>query len=398
MRTIRTVEQGMGRSVRGEKDYSVIVAIGSDLIRLIRDKGSRKFLSSQMAAQIELGLEIAEMARQDIESGTKPDDAFNGLIRQSLSRDADWKAFYVEQMVKVKPKGPNKQLLRLYAAELEAEKLHMQGDYSSASETLQKLLDGGSVNAEDKGWFLQEMARYHYRSNRSESQRLQVAAHHSNHLLLKPPTGVTVAKLTIQSQGRVERIAKWVGAFGDYANLDINVSEMLSRLVFGVKADSFEQALDELSRALGFAGERPDKEWKEGPDNLWALDVTQYLMWECKNEVDITRAEINKRETEQMNRSSAWFEKHYPGMNVKRLIVHPSNTVQSAASFTHDVAAVRESELKRLVKAAREFFKSFESLNFKDLSTAHIQKMVDLHKLSVENLITDYSKQMRNLK
>jgi replicative superfamily II helicase len=32
MRTIRTVEQGMGRSVRGEKDYCAIVAIGTDLI------------------------------------------------------------------------------------------------------------------------------------------------------------------------------------------------------------------------------------------------------------------------------------------------------------------------------------------------------------------------------
>lgn len=319
-------------------------------------------------------------------------------MRQALARDADWKAFYVEQMTKVKPKGPNKQVLRLYAAELEAEKLHMQGDYTSASEALQTLLDGGGVNTEDKGWYLQEMARYHYQSNRAESQRLQVAAHHSNHLLLKPPTGVTVAKLTIQSQGRIERIATWISTYGDYTSLDISVSEILSRLVFGVRADSFEQALDELSRALGFAGERPDKEWKEGPDNLWALDATQYLLWECKSEVDTNRAEINRREAEQMNRSSAWFEKHYPGMSVKRLIVHPTNTVQSAASFTHEVEAVRESELKRLVKAVREFFKSFEAQNFKDLSTAHIQKMVYLHKLAVPNLVADYSKKLRNLK
>jgi replicative superfamily II helicase len=54
MRTIRTVEQGMGRSVRGEKDYSVVLVVGTDLIRLIRDKKSRKYLSAQMAAQIEL--------------------------------------------------------------------------------------------------------------------------------------------------------------------------------------------------------------------------------------------------------------------------------------------------------------------------------------------------------
>jgi len=201
MRTIRTVEQGMGRSVRGEKDYCVVIVVGTDIIRLIRDKGSRKYLSSQMAAQIELGLEIADMARQEIEDGAKPVDAFNGLIRQCLGRDADWKAFYVEQMGKVKPSGANEQILRLYATELSAEKAYNSGDYSTACEELQRLLDSGSVNNDDRGWYLQEMARYHYRSNRTESQSLQVAAHKSNRMLLKPPTGITVAKLTILSQG-----------------------------------------------------------------------------------------------------------------------------------------------------------------------------------------------------
>lgn len=398
MRTVRTVEQGMGRSVRGEKDYCVIIAVGPDLVRLLRDKGSRTYLSSQMSAQIELGLEIADMARQEIEDGAKPTDAFNGLIRQCLARDADWKAFYVEHMKAVRPSGANEQVLRLYAAELQAEKFYVAGDYASAGETLQKLLDAGAVNAEDKGWYLQEIARYYYKSDRAESERLQIAAHKNNRLLLKPPTGVTVAKLTILSKGRVERIAKWVGAFGTYSALDVNISDILSGLVFGTKADRFEHALDELSRALGFAGERPDKEWKEGPDNLWALDATQYLFWECKSEVETTRAEINKREAEQMNRSSAWFEKHYPGMDVKRLIVHPSHAVQSAAHFTHEVEAVREAELRKFVKAVREFFKGFEALDFKDLSTMHIQKMLDLHMLAVPDLLADYSKKLRNLK
>lgn len=398
MRTIRTVEQGMGRSVRGEKDYCVVVVIGTDLIRLVRDKKSRKYLSSQMAAQIELGLEIADMARQEIEDGEKPVGAFNGLIRQCLSRDTDWKAFYVEQMGKVRPSGANEQVLRMYATELAAEMTNNAGDYAIASEKLQTLLDSGAVNNDDKGWYLQEMARYHYRSNRTKSQDLQVAAHRTNRLLLKPPSGVTVAKLTVLSQGRVERVVEWVRGFGCYSDLDISMSDILDRLVFGTKADKFEQALDELSWALGFAGERPDKEWKEGPDNLWALDNTQYLLWECKNEVDVTRAEINKREAEQMNRSSAWFDKHYQGMRVKRIIIHPSNIVQSAAALTHEVEAMREVELKKFVKSAREFFKSFESLNFKDLSIVNIQKMVDAHNLAVPDLLSRYSKKLRNLK
>ncbi len=398
MRTIRTVEQGMGRSVRGEKDYCVVVVVGADIIRLIRDKKSRKYLSSQMAAQIELGLEIADMARQEIENGENPVAAFNGLMLQCLNRNADWKAFYIEQMSKVRPGGANEQVLSLYATELSAEECYNAGDYVAASEKLQKLLDSGAVNKDDKAWYLQEMARYHYRLNRTESQRLQVAAHKSNRLLLKPASGVTVAKLNILSQGRIERIAKWIGGFESYSDLDVSVSDIVDRLVFGTKADKFEQALDELSRALGFAGERPDKEWKEGPDDLWALDTTQYLLWECKSEVEITRAEINKREAEQMNRSSAWFDKHYPGMNVKHIIVHPSNTVQSAAAFTHEVEAMREPELRKFVKSVRDFFKFFESLNFKDLSTAYIQKMVDAHHLAVPDLLTRYSKKLRDLK
>ena len=85
-------------------------------------------------------------------------------------------------------------------------------------------------------------------------------------------------------------------------------------------------------------------------------------------------------------------------MGTKRIIVHPSNTVQSAAAFTHGVEVMREAELKKLVKSTREFFKSFESLNFKDLSTTHIQKMIDAHNLGVPELLTHYSKKLRNLK
>ena len=397
MRTIRTVEQGMGRSVRGEKDYSVIIIIGADITRLVRDKTSRRFLSPQMQTQIEIGLQITEMSRQEIDGGEKPTAAFTGLIRQCLGRDDEWKAFYVEQMEKVKPAGANEHLLRTFAAELEAEQSYASGDYATASKKLQALLDSGKFDREDKAWYLQEMARYHYESNRPESQRLQIAAYKAYRLLLKPSSGVTVAQLTLISQGRMERIAKWVQKFEDYTQLHIALSEILGRLVFGTKADKFEQALDEISPALGFVGERPDKEWKEGPDNLWALDDRHYILWECKSEVDVKRTEINKREAEQMNRSSAWFEKHYASMDVKRVMIHPAYMVSSASAFTHVVEVMRENELRRFVKQVRDFFKSFEGLAFQDLSTAHIQQLVDAHGLSIPKLLSEYTKKVKNL-
>jgi hypothetical protein len=85
-------------------------------------------------------------------------------------------------------------------------------------------------------------------------------------------------------------------------------------------------------------------------------------------------------------------------MKVKRVIVHPANFVASAAAFTHEVEVMRVKDLKRFVKANREFFKSFEGLNFKDLSTSHIQKLVDAHNLSVEKPLAEYTKKPKNLK
>ncbi|WP_298254600.1 DEAD/DEAH box helicase [Bradyrhizobium sp.] len=398
MRTVRAVEQGMGRSVRGEKDYSVIVVIGSDLVRLIREKATRRFLSPQVNKQIQIGLDVTDMARQELAEGEEPSKAYVTLIKQCLWRDPEWKAYYAEQMDGIVPRGPNESVLKLYAAELAAEEAYTAGDYVGASERLQKLMDDGHVDKDDKAWYLQQRARYHYRSDRTESQALQVAAHKKNRMLLKPPGGVTVTKLTIVSQGRTERIAAWVRAFGTYAEMDVTVSDILGRLRFGVKADNFEHAFDELSRALGFAGERPDKEWKEGPDNLWALDDTRYLIVECKSEVDVTRAEVNKREAEQMNRSAAWFDKHYKGMQARRLIIHPAKRIESAAAFTHDVQGVPVAELRKFEKACREFFKGFEGQNFADLSPQHIQKMVDSHHLSIDDLLTLYSRKLKDVK
>lgn len=294
MRTVRTIEQGMGRSVRGEKDYSVIIITGGDITRLLREKRSRKYLSSQMATQIEIGLQLAEFAGEEIKEGKQPIIALQGLINQCLGRDEGWKAFYNEQMAEVKPSLPNERILKSYVAELDAESTFAKGDYQNAVAQLQQSLDDGLVDRADVGWYLQDMARYQYKANKIESERLQLAAHKSNHLLLLPAAGVTITKLTLVSQGRMERIIEWIKKFENYSQLNVTLSDILGRLNFGVKADRFEQALHELSEALGFAGERPDKVWKEGPDNLWALDATHYLLWECKNEIEITRAEINK--------------------------------------------------------------------------------------------------------
>jgi len=85
-------------------------------------------------------------------------------------------------------------------------------------------------------------------------------------------------------------------------------------------------------------------------------------------------------------------------MQAKRLIIHPAKRIESAAAFTHDVEGVTVSELRKLEKACREFFKAFEGQNFADLSVQHIQNMVNAHGLSVGDLLTGYCRKLKDVK
>ena len=115
--------------------------LGSDLISLLRNKDSNKYFSPQILKQIEIGLEIAELASQEIDDGDKPSDALNKLIRQCLRRDEDWKTYYAEQMDGIKQMPINKGILEILSIELDAEKLFMKGDFVGAKEKIQQALD-----------------------------------------------------------------------------------------------------------------------------------------------------------------------------------------------------------------------------------------------------------------
>jgi hypothetical protein len=85
-------------------------------------------------------------------------------------------------------------------------------------------------------------------------------------------------------------------------------------------------------------------------------------------------------------------------MKAKRLLIHPGSSLESAAALTHDVEVMREADLRKLVRSAREFFKSFEGKEFGDLSPAHVQMLIDAHKLSISDLFRIYSRRLREFK
>jgi hypothetical protein len=256
---------------------------------------------------------------------------------------------------------------------------------------IQDLIDSHVRDEGERGWYLQEMARYTYPLSKQESQKIQVTSHARNRYLLKPREGVQVTRISTLSQKRVENAIEWLKSFTTFEELLLEVDEMLGNLRFGVEAPLFEAAFDNLGIALGFKAQRPEKEWKEGPDNLWALRDGEYLLVECKSKVELTRDQINKVETGQMNKATAWFKRTYQGAKAKNVMIIPTKRVARAAGFNEQVEIIRDHGLKRLVQKVRAFFLEFKNLDRRDLSQRHVQELINTHGLSVDDLVSKHS-------
>jgi replicative superfamily II helicase len=387
----RSVEQGLGRSVRGEKDYSVIVIIGSDLVRQLRSKKTRGYFSEQTRTQIKIGLDIADYGKEDVSGGKTPEEVFSGLMNQCLKRDAGWKNFYEQQLSAITGKASAPAALKIFAAEHAAELAFMAKKPDKAMKILQDLMDKEKITGAESGWYLQEMARYAYPFDHARSNELQVVAHSRNKYLLRPREGMEFESISAKGQKRIERMIAWIKEFTGADDLLVEVDAIISNLRFGVTADDFEAAFDNLGKALGFVTQRPDKELREGPDNLWALRDDLYWIVECKNQVDQNRKEINKQETGQMNNSCAWFKQHYAGAKNKNMMIIWTKAVGAAAGFNQPVRIMTNKKLEALVRSVRAMFGELKGLDLQDLSEVKLQESIDRNDLSVEQLVHNYS-------
>lgn len=387
------IEQGFGRSVRGEKDYSIILVIGDDLVKFIKSVKTKKFFSAQTQKQIEIGIKIAEMAKEGISQEESATKIVTSLIKQSITRDEGWKEFYKEQMDELSDATRQINIYEILSLERQAEEASFKGDNETACIKMQLLIDNHlkNVDSAERSWYLQQLAKFKYFVSKSESNQIQKSAFSYNLQLLKPRDGVTYKKLEYINENRIKRIKDWISNFGSYDELTLNLNEILNDLSFGVDSEKFENAVYEMGKMLGFVSQRPDKEIKKGPDNLWCGVDGKYFLIECKNEVDEKRSEISKYEAGQMNSHCGWFETIYGEAKVKRILIIPTKNLSYYGNFTHQVEIMRPGKLKSLKEAIRAFFKEFKSYNIQEISDEKIQHFIKANKLEVDNLINDYT-------
>jgi replicative superfamily II helicase len=392
--TAMSIEQGMGRAVRGEKDYCCILLTSSDLVNFVRSSNNRKFFSGQTKKQIEIGITIAGMAKDEIEQGADPEKAFISLINQSLSRDEGWKNYYTEEMnsfsSNLEQGAPD--LISIYAAEREAGNDYLLGSFSSAEKKLQTMLDNNpDLPESDKSWYLQEMARLIYPSDKIKSARLQKSAYTRNRYLLKPQEHIPYKRIETLKEKRTHNIIEWVKSFTTNEDMILEIKSITSHLQFSVESDKFEEALKKLGKALGFESERPDKELKEGPDILWAIEDGRYILIEAKNEVLSTRKAINKSEAGQMNTSINWFEREYKGCHVTPIIVIPTEKTDNAAALNPHVIVMKAKSLRAFNLNVLSFFTEISKIDNNNLRPEKVQELFNNHYLDVQSIQSRYA-------
>ena len=391
-RIAQKIEQGMGRGVRGEKDYCAILVIGSDIVKFMRSVTTNKYFSDQTQKQIDIGLEIAKMAQDEQDSDESPIKQVISLINQMLNRDEGWKEYYTDEMDSIENKIENTTMYERLLEESRIEKLYCDEEYEKAIADMQKFIDNLQKDELERGWYLQQLARYNYPVYKEKSIQLQKAAFKCNAQLLKPKTGITYTKVSYIHENRLKRIHTFFKKYESYSELVLAVDEILDNLSFGMEAEKFEAALKIVGELLGYISQRPDKEIRKGPDNLWCGANNLYSFFECKSEVEDTRAEISKHEAGQMNNHCAWFEEQY-GLeaSVNRFLIIPTKNLSYCADFTHDVRVIRRGKLKLLKDNIKRFIKELKPYELSEVSDSTLQQLLDLHKLNIYDLVETYS-------
>lgn len=388
------IEQGLGRSVRGERDYTTIIITGASLVKFMKSPETRKYFSDQTNMQIKIGEDIAnESSAERVED--KPLKPIFDLMRLCLKRDDGWKMFYKTTMDSMPVTEPDHPLLERLEKERAADVAFMKKDWAQVIKIYRDIANSLTDDELEQGWYMQELAKYMCHSSTTEALKTQKSAYAHNQYLLTVET-VNYKKVDMLDDTSLKNIKSYLGKFSDYATFKLSVDEILSNLSMGGGSKKFEGALQQVGLLLGFRSQRPDNEFKKGPDNLWAMPNNEYLVLECKNEVELNRDAISKSEAGQMEMHCGWFEEEYGADTIVTYCwIHPTSKLSAEANLTHTIKVMTPAKLDLFKKHLLAFVMEFSKYNLSSVTEESINEFLVNNKLTPKDLKTLYNEPIR---
>lgn len=384
---IYRIEQGMGRAVRSHVDYAVIILASPDLANFIAKSEVLNAMNPDSKAQLKLALDLAKLAKEDAEQD--PSKALVSMIQQCLKRDEDWKQYYEENVknIKIVPKQTDEIRLVMAESERKAYQFSLGNNPSGAVKLLRKSLNENEVSEKEKGWYLQKIASYMFDVNPSEYLEIQRSAYEKNNSLFCPPS-VTSRPLSLAKSGSPAIILEWFKEFENPNGTIAAIQDLRARLSYDVSPETIEQAIMELAQLLGATGMRPEKEFGEGPDDLW-LWPSISLVIEAKNENEDS---LHKKDAGQLLLSLQWFCKNYPTReNQIPIIVAKVNKADNKSGFPEGAKVLTPSKMNDLLNSTEKFYQAILQELPTSLQTKRIAELQSKFGISPEQFVGKYT-------
>lgn len=339
------IEQGIGRGARGSSDYCIVIVVGRDLAVWLDRPANHKFLTSSTRAQLRIGAELGGEIKSSKELGE--------TVRRCLSRDRDWVEYHAEMLAEYSNTNQTAEA-QLAQAEVErkAFQLTRDGYYEKAISKLEKYCQNSDqLDPKSRGWLWQSAASIaNYWGDDDLAQRLQQTAYGNNENLLRPRVSPPYMPLATPSE-QARAIVEAIEDAGSPRGHLLKFEEVVSHLVPGASANQFEQALTEFGAMLGFATERPEKIYGNGPDVLWVLDDATALVIEAKSRKRQSNA-LTREQHGQLLNAAEWFRQQYPRHTGIRVSVHP-NVLATKSTTPGDTKALTYDKINELIVEAR---------------------------------------------
>lgn len=386
---IQKIEQGMGRGVRSNNDYCVVVFMGDKLADVIVNQKGDKFFSASTREQFNIS---RQLWGQLMESGKKPtvNEVF-ALAKYSLNRNAEWIAASKSVLATVEyAKTANVDCLAVAMREaFERECLERYDEAFSIIEKEKNSTD----DQKTKGLLIQYMAEYKNFTNPAQAQELLLSAKNLNSMVLKPISGIQFAKLQASPNGQAALAMKYMADKGfEGNNYILHVSAILDSLIFSDNpANTFEQALKDAASIIGICSSRPEMEYGgEAPDNLFALGNSEYAIIECKSRT--TTEAISKSDCGQLLQSVQWFKNRYldSGLKYHPIMIHNSAEFGNAASPSDDIRIMTPALLGNFRRAIKKFA---EAIIQNDVvgNLREVEKLLSQLNLNCSQIVQNYT-------
>lgn len=378
---IQKIEQGMGRGIRSNDDFCVIILIGKKLLRYISGNDQLKKFSSATKEQLLLSKKISEQLKN------KSLRDISGVIKQVLDRDKDWISLSKSTLSSLvySSNKPDEYTISLRKAFNFVCINQFDNAINELSNLSNKFIDKDNILY---GFILQTLAEYVNYCNEVESQEILLSAINNNKYLLKPKTGISYQRIKSVDEQANQLQNYLLAKYGKNSNqIIIDIDSILEDLVFIPNTSNrFEEAIKNLGLYLGFSAHRPENNYGRGPDNLWVTGSNKYFVIECKN--GVSNEIINKHDINQLNGSSAWFIEEYDNQDFTSIMIHLGNMCEYGATPLPNCRVMDFNKMNLFKNNFRECLINI-SKNINNLS--EIKKLLTQYKLRDIDLVSTYT-------